>query len=329
MAQEVNFVWNYINELSARAWKQRRKWLTHYDLNEYTTGSTQFFKIGSATIQAINEEHYIQRKKIKRSKLKWRTKKKLGWVPFKIRQVKYKNGYIRFNGFDFKIWNSYGLKNHELRAGNFSQDNKGNWFLNVSVKFDEKITCNNNKAIGIDLGLKDLATYSNGEKFKGEKWFCRDEKKLAIAQRAGNKKRVKNIHLKIKNRRKDALHKESTRLVNKYAKIAVGNVDSSKLAKTRMAKSVLDAGWGMFRTMLEYKSRWASTEFKIVNESFTTQTCSNCGCVSGPKGLKGLGIREWKCSDCGFTHDRDVNAAKNIEILGFGYGPLAEENNLL
>lgn len=91
-----------------------------------------------------------------------------------------------------------------------------------------------------------------------------------------------------------------------------------------MAKSVLDAGWGMFKTMLEYKSCWASAEFKVVNEAYTTQTCSNCGCISRPKGLKGLGIREWKCSDCGMQHNRDINAAKNIEILGFGHEPLAE-----
>jgi IS605 OrfB family transposase len=325
MSKDVNFVWNYINELTAKSWKQRKKWLTHYDLHQYTVGTSKELSIGSATIQAVNEDHFIRRQQVKRSKLKWRTNKKLGWIPFKIKQVSFKNGLIKFNGTKYKVWDSYGLKNYELRAGNFSQDSKGNWFLNVAVKF-EPTKLNKTRSIGIDLGLKALATFSNGEVFSGGHWYRNEEKKLAIAQRANKKDRVKRIHLKIKNRRKDALHKESRRLVNSYGKIAVGNVNSLKLAQTRMAKSVLDAGWGMFKTMLEYKSRWASAEFKVVNENFTTQTCSNCGCISGPKGLKGLEIRQWKCSDCRVEHQRDVNAAKNIEIVGFGHEPLVEGN---
>ena len=81
-----------------------------------------------------------------------------------------------------------------------------------------------------------------------------------------------------------------------------------------MAKSVLDAGWSSFRTMLRYKSIGAGVLFKEVNEKYTTQICSCCGIISrdSPKGMNGLGIREWTCAECGTTHDRDVNAAKNI-----------------
>ncbi|MAC48101.1 MAG: transposase, partial [Oceanospirillum sp.] len=144
-----------------------------------------------------------------------------------------------------------------------------------------------------------------------------------IAQRAGNKNRVKAIHAKIANRRKDALHKFSRSLVNRSGEIYVGNVKSSSLAKTKMAKSVLDAGWHMLKTMLEYKCDNAGIVFKEVNESYTTQTCSSCGCisVSSPRGRSGLRIREWTCSECGVTHDRDVNAARNI--LAVGHGRLA------
>ena len=147
---------------------------------------------------------------------------------------------------------------------------------------------------------------------------------MGIAQRARKKKRVKAIHAKIKNQRKDALHKFSTALVQKNAAIFVGDVASAKLVKTKMAKSTLDAGWSTLKTMLEYKSHQAGIVFDVVNESYTTQTCSCCGVipVSSPKGRAGLRKREWICSECGTAHDRDVNAAKNI--LAAGHRRLAE-----
>lgn len=88
-------------------------------------------------------------------------------------------------------------------------------------------------------------------------------------------------------------------------------------AKTNMAKSVLDAGWGQLKSMLEYKCDYAGIVFKVVSEINTTQTCSSCKQLpaSRPRGIAGLGIREWTCCGCGVTHDRDVNAAKNILCL--------------
>lgn len=130
-----------------------------------------------------------------------------------------------------------------------------------------------------------------------------------MAQRAKNKPQVRTIHAKIANR---------------CGEIYVGNVSSLNLVKTKMAKSVLDAGWGQLKTMLEYKCDHAGIVFKEVSETYTTQTCSSCGALpeSRPKGIAGLGIREWTCSECGVTQsDRDVNAAKNI--LADGHGRLA------
>lgn len=100
--------------------------------------------------------------------------------------------------------------------------------------------------------------------------------------------------------------------------IVVGNVSSSGLAKTKMAKSVLDAGWFMLKTQLDYKSKAMQGVFLEVNEAYSTQACSCCGSVSinSPKGRAGLGIREWTCPDCGALHDRDVNAARNILAAG-------------
>jgi IS605 OrfB family transposase len=116
----------------------------------------------------------------------------------------------------------------------------------------------------------------------------------------------------VKARRKDARHKLSTALVREYGAIFIGNVNASALAKTRLAKSVLDAGWSAFRTMLQYKGADAGVWFEEVEEAFSTQTCSRCSNRTGPKGVAGVGIRSWKCEVCGTLHDRDVNAAKNI-----------------
>lgn len=178
------------------------------------------------------------------------------------------------------------------------------------------------RAVGIDLGCKESATDSNGNGVAG-RHYRKLEAKLGLAQRARNKRLARSIHAKIKNRRSDDLHKYSRKLVNNNAAIFVGNVNSKALAKTKMAKSVLDAGWGMLKTMLEYKCAHAGVVFEEVNEAYTTQTCSCCGIIpaSSPKGRAGLGIREWSCSACGATHDRDINAAKNI--LAVGHGRLA------
>ena len=169
-------------------------------------------------------------------------------------------------------------------------------------------------SVGIDLGLKTCATASNGHKIEG-RFYRALEPRLGIAQRAGKKKRVKAIHAKIKNQRKDMLHKFSTAMVKDYGAIFVGDVASGKLVKTKMAKSTLDAGWSMLKTMLEYKSHQAGIVFEEVSESYSTQTCSQCASIEGPKGLKGLGIRQWTCS-CAAEHDRDVNAARNIAARG-------------
>jgi IS605 OrfB family transposase len=139
-----------------------------------------------------------------------------------------------------------------------------------------------------------------------------------VAQRAHKKKRVRAIHAKIANRRKDAIHQFTTNLVKNNAAIFVGDVASVKLVKTRMAKSTLDASWSSLKTALEYKCHQAGVVFEEVNEAYSTQTCSACGALpqSRPKGIAGLGIREWTCSECGAVHDRDVNAARNILALG-------------
>ena len=109
-------------------------------------------------------------------------------------------------------------------------------------------------------------------------------------------------------------------MVEQYQNIVVGDVSSLKLAKTRMAKSVLDSGWGMLKTQLQYKGQQAGRSVQVVSERYSTRVCGNCGALTGPKGVEQLVVRQWVCGACGDTHDRDVNAARNI-LAGSRCGP--------
>jgi IS605 OrfB family transposase len=170
----------------------------------------------------------------------------------------------------------------------------------------------------VDLGLKDLATLSDGGTIDMPRFYRKSEVSLASAQRSRKSKRVMAIHRKTANRRKDFLHKASTRLTKEHGLIVIGDISPKRLLQTSMAKSVLDASWSSFKKMLSYKSIMNGGRTIEVSERLTTQTCSECGLLppSRPKGITGLGIRHWECSECGAVHDRDVNAARNIARLG-------------
>lgn len=324
MAREVNMVWNFCNETSHRSIRERCKWLSGFDLQKLTNGFSKCdgVHIGSPTVQQVCEEYATRRRQFKKAKLRWRvsnpksSKYSLGWIPFKARAVQYKAGQIVFAGHKLCLWDSYGLADYELRAGSFVQDTRGRWYLCVAVKAQYQPSTGT-ASVGIDLGLKEAAVASDGQRIEG-RFYRKLEAKLGIAQRAHKKQRVKAIHAKIANQRKDMLHKFSTQMVQQYGAIFVGDVSSQKLVKTKMAKSTLDSGWSMLKTMLEYKSHQAGIVFEVVNESYSTQTCSCCGSIpaSSPKGRAGLRIREWTCSDCGAVHNRDTNAARNILAAG-------------
>jgi IS605 OrfB family transposase len=331
MARDVNTVWNFCNEtqyLSLKRYCNRQKvWLSGFDFQKLTNGFSKCegVSIGSATQQQVCEEFATRLRKAGRQKLNWRVsnrkspKYSLGWVPFKARALTYKNGQLRFNGISIGLWDSYGLSKYELKAGSFNEDSRGRWYVNIAIKVqvEEKRVPDGATTIGIDLGLKTMATYSDGTSFEMPRWYRLSEKSLGMSQRANKKRRVKAIHAKIANQRKDAIHKETSALVKKHAAIFVGNVNAKAMVKLH-GKSVNDAAWTTFRTQLKYKAIRHCVVFAEVNEAFSTQTCSCCGSIppSSPKGRAGLGIRQWTCSDCGAEHNRDTNAARNIARLG-------------
>ena len=314
-SRAVNFVWNYCNDRQKDALRFGRRWHTGFDLNKLTTGSSRELGLHSGTVNAVCEQYAKSRSQKNRPYLRYRGRKTLAWVPFKGRELKREGNAFRFAGNTFRVFYSRPLPEGKIKDGsNFACDRRGNWFLNIVIEVPVPQARLPVRAIGIDLGLRDFATFSDGTRINAQRIYRSAEKALAVAQRARKKRRVKAIHARIAHRRSDFLHKLSARIVRDFDYIVVGNVNAATLAKTKMAKSVLDAGWSDFRNQLAYKAVRHGAWFEEVNEAFSTQTCSGCGTLpdSRPRGIAGLGIREWQCSECGCLHDRDQNAALNI-----------------
>jgi IS605 OrfB family transposase len=316
-ARAINFVWNYCNETSRKAWTRDRRWLSNYDLQKMTAGSSKELDLHAHSIVRVCAQFTESRNKTKRAGLRWRGKKSLGWVPFNTGHVKFRNGAFVFNGKPFETMHnrkeiSDGIK---IGAGSFSQDSRGRWYLNCPIEVECAVSAPV-AHVGVDLGLKHFATLSDGRKIDAPKFYRNAEASIIKTERAKKPKKLKAIHAKIRNRRKDFLHKESAKLVNEFGFIVVGNVSPKNLAKTTRAKSIYDAGWSDFRQMLSYKAIMHGGKSVEISEAYTSQTCSGCGSIGGPKGIAGLAIRQWECVACGTILDRDVNAARNIARAG-------------
>ncbi|WP_329341044.1 transposase [Streptomyces sp. NBC_01352] len=177
--------------------------------------------------------------------------------------------------------------------------------------------------VGIDLGLTHFAVLSDGTKIDSPRFLRRAEKKLKRAQRElsrkekGSKNREKarlkvaRAHAQVADARREFHHQLSTKLIRDNQAIGVEDLAVKGLARTRLAKSVHDAGWAQFVHMLEYKAvRYGRTLVKIGRFTPTSQVCSECGAKDSPKPLH---VRTWTCAACGAVHDRDHNAAKNVQ----------------
>jgi IS605 OrfB family transposase len=272
--------------------------------------------LSAQSICKVCQQYDRSRKTKRKPWLRWRSRKSLGWIPFHAESVSFDGETFKFRGQHYDLMHQRDFPEcAKFGAGSFNQDSKGRWYINAVV---EVATADHAPLtrVGIDLGLKDLATLSDGRKIETPRFYRKSEAALAVLQRARKSKRVRNIHAKIANRRKDFLHKASTALAKEYGLIIIGDVSPSKIARTHMAKSVLDAGWADFKSQLSYKATMHGGSALEARERNTSGDCSSCGARSGPRGLKDLRIREWDCGECGAAHNRDVNAAQNILRLG-------------
>ncbi len=317
-AQVVNFVWNWCNETQRHAVKWGRKWLSEYDLHKLSAGGYKELNIHAQTIQKVCSQYVASRKQKNRPYLRYRGGRSLGWVPFTNQVVKINGDCFIFHGKKYDVWFHRDIPtNGKFLSGSFTQDARKRWYINLCLELPKQ-PCTGKDAIGVDIGVKTIATCSDGEKVNPLQLYKQYEEKLAIAQRAHKKKRVKNIHAKIANIRRDYLHKRTTALVSRCAAIFVGSVPAKLFSVGNTAKNALDGAAGMFKTMLAYKATTRQVWYEEIDEKWTSQTCSVCGALppERPQGVEGLGIREWTCSSCGSVHDRDINAARNILARG-------------
>ncbi len=210
-----------------------------------------------------------------------------------------------------------------------SQDAADRWFVSLLVE-DPGIRPlpDAEAAVGIDAGLNHLLTLSTGEKITNPRHERRDRKRLAKSQRElsrkarGNgsnrakaRRKVARIHARIADRRRDHLHKITTRLVRDNQTIVIEDLSVRNLLKNRnIARAISDAAWSDFRSMLEYKAQWYGREVIAVDRWFpSSKLCSNCGMLQDRMPLH---MRTWTCGGCGTSHDRDENAAKNLLAAG-------------
>ena len=216
----------------------------------------------------------------------------------------------------------------QVKSATVSQVSSGKYYVSILVEAEHEELVHTNNSIGIDLGIKDLCISSVGKKYENPKIIRKHERRLANLQRqlAHKEKRSKNYyktkkklalcHEKIRNARKDYLHKISHEIISENQVIVSENLQIKNMVKNHhLAKAISDVSWYELTRQLEYKARWNGREYiKIDTFYASSQLCSVCGYQNA--GTKDLSVREWTCPKCGTRHDRDINAARNILAEG-------------
>lgn len=224
-----------------------------------------------------------------------------------------------------------------------SRDSAGRWFVSLRCQDTPAPMPATTQAVGIDAGLTHLITLSTGEKVANPRHERADHARLARAQRElarkdeGSKNRVKarlrvaRVHARIGDRRRDHLHKLSTRLVRENQTLVIEDLAVRNMVKNhRLARAISDAAWHDLRCMLTYKADWYGRDLVVIDHWYpSSKRCSACGTIADTMPLT---VRSWTCR-CGTTHDRDVNAARNILAAGLavaacGAGVRPQRGNL-
>jgi len=327
--EDCRKLYNTILETKIKAYQDEKKTIHRFELHK-------MFKDYEADIPATLKQSVANRVNTAYD----RFFRKLGKFPrFKsknrfrsIELRQYKTDY-RIKGNYLSIWRNIGYL--RMRGMQELNNPKGarivkrasGWYVQIIDEVDkvDNTPIDNEKEIGIDLGLKYFLADSEGNKIEPPQFFKKTQKKLRVQQRKlKNKTKFSNrwkkqtwqiakTHEHIANQRKDWLHKLSRKYADGFGRVYAEDLNISELLKNKhLAKSISDASWSMFLDMLGYKLKMLNRELVLVPARYTSQRCSSCGELV----QKSLSVRTHLCPYCGFTADRDVNAAKNILRLG-------------
>ena len=350
----VRYVYNYMLDLCMKAYKETGKKPSEYDRSKTLTllkhdGEHEWLNDPPiSALQSANadlERAYVNFfRRVKKGE-------KPGFPKFKSKHTSRKS----YRDYYVKVLNKKSIRLSKLGkvkarvprlpqgriiSCTVSQTSSGKYFISVTTEV-EKIPnvmkpAPKGSAVGIDLGIKDFATLSTGEKINPEYDLKKETKRLAKAQRKLSKKqkgsanrnkqriRVAKIYEKIANQRKWFLQNLSTQILRENQTVVVETLAVKQMSrrggnyKKALNRSIMSASWRAFIEMLRYKAEWYGRELVEVDQFYpSTQLCSCCGEKTGPKDLS---VREWTCPHCLSLHDRDINAAKNILSQGLSVG---------
>ena len=331
-------VYNILLDMKIKAYKEDSKTLSCRELiNELPKLKEQFHYLGEVSSVALQQAV----RNLDTAYMNFFRKKGSGFPKFKKKGMKDSYRIARPGNIDFTSWTAHIAKigkvqifkrrnkgiNGEIKSFTITHTSTDRYFISVLYETSNKPKLMNNKAVGIDVGVKDFAVLSDGKVFENQKYFQRNLRKLRLLQRAASRRykkglkreeqsnnwkkaifRINKLHERIAFQRSDFLHKLSTWVASNYSVVCVETLGVKNMIKNHhLARSIADASWAKFIGMLDYK---CDKLIKVDRWFASSQTCYDCGYVN--KATKNLHVRKWTCPNCGAHHDRDLNAAKNI-----------------
>jgi len=319
-------LWNMLLEANQKRYNEEKKFLNRNEMQKMVKDTGLFSQVAQTL------SHRLQKALWRMVKMR-KQDKECGYPRFKsIDRIKSLNYPQAGFSLDKKLkvtpFGEINIKQHrqiegKIKTLTLKREPSGKWFATFCIETISKIPkINTGEAVGLDLGLMNLATLSNGEIIKNPHQFKKLEEKLANAQRDLSKKHKRShnknkaklqvaiIHEKIANTRLDYLHKQANSLLSHYSLIGMEKLNIPDMSSQSHGKNINDASWGIFTNILCYKAEEAGSKIVFVNPKDTTKMCSNCG----TKTEKTLWERTHNCPDCGLSIDRDINSARNILI---------------
>lgn len=332
----VRFVYNFYLDKRISAYKEEQKTLSYYDCNndcnrqlknecEWLREVDKFAISNSIINLDMAYKNFFRDKQVGFPKFKSKKNNRKAYT------TTHSGNNIAIVGNAIKLPKLKFVKSKIHREvlgrilnATISQNPSGKYYVSIITDYESNKLEPTGSFIGLDLGLKDFAIDSNGNKFANHKFLTKSLKKLARVQKRLSRKpsdssnhnkarkQVARVYEKVANQQNDFCHKLSKRIIEENDIVCIEDLKIQNMVKNhKLAQSISQSCWGKFCQYLEYKAKWYGKVIQRVGTFFaSSQTCSNCGYKYAE--TKNLSIRQWVCPNCNLTHDRDINASKNI-----------------